>query len=397
MAKKKTKKKTTKNLGDINTYLMIALVAVLGISLYFTLSVPLVEVEEPTPPALRELTVTILGSDCTDCFNVTSAADVISQQEGVNVTEVNEVTLEEAKELTGKYNITRLPAVMIGGNITELTIPSFDLREDALVFDQTPPPYYSVEKNALVGQVSVIELRDTSCDECFNMSSVVQQLTQIGLKVTDTQIVEADSEEGEALIEQYNIEKVPTIIFSEDAMEYPVVSQVWSQVGTEESDGRLVLRSVNPPYKSTVSGKVEGLVKATYLADETCEECYDPEVFEQLLQQSFSMVFATTETLDAASTKGEFYVRKYNITQVPTVIVSKEADAYPNLAQAWAAVGTQEDDGAFVFRKMDLLGNYLQQQGDKLVYVDLESGETIGLETAEVEETTEVAGNETEN
>ena len=155
---------------------------------------------------------------------------------------------------------------------------------------------------------------------------------------------------------------------------YDVVKQVWSQVGTEESDGKLVLRFVNPPYVNVSTGKTEGLVDLTFLVDESCKDCYNSSVLKDLFQQSFGMFFQKDEATDVSSTKGKFLLKKYGIELVPTVILSKDAGIYPSLAQAWSQVGTQEKDGVYVFRNVGLLEGFFKETGATFAYENLTSG-----------------------
>ena len=183
--------------------LIIALVVVMAIGLYFTLSVP--KIEEPAPevvPPPREITLTLLGNDCDDCTDLSRAVDALKQQEGMNVTEVTELSIEESKELAEKYEITRLPALLILGNTSGLTLPNFNTKEDALVFDQVPPPYYDVAEEKLKGDVTVVLLMDQTCTDCFNLSQVIQQLSDAGLKIVNQSVVDSNDVEGKGMIEQ---------------------------------------------------------------------------------------------------------------------------------------------------------------------------------------------------
>ncbi len=369
--------KKQKDLSNINTYLIVALVIVVAIGLYFTLSVPTVKKEAEQPILAKQLTLTLVGADCKDCFNVSVAVDFIKQQPNINVTEVKEISLEDATDTIAKYNLSRLPALLISGEIANLTIPNFETREDSLVFDKAPAPYYDVASKKVKGKVSLIVLEDASCKDCFDMNAVVAQLKQAGVKIVTEQKVDAKSDEGKQLISTYKIEKVPTLLFNKEAMEYDVISQVWGQVGTEESDGKLVLRFVNPPYVNVTSGKTEGMVNLIYLMDESCAECYNATVLKELFQQSFNMYFKGEETIDVTSTKGKMMVKKYAIEAVPTVVLSKEATVYPNFAAAWNSAGTEEKDGAFVFRQVSLLKDYFAQSGGNFSYKNLTSGEIL--------------------
>lgn len=360
---------------DINTYLVVALIIAVGFGLYFTLSVP---TPKPyVPPPLPEVQVMLLGKDCEGCFNGTEAVNFLKAQQNLNVTDVKEFTLEESQQHATKYGIERLPAVVVTGNITGLTLQNFEAKNDALVFAKVPPPYYDIASKSIKGKVTVIVLQDNTCDKCFNISQISNQLTQLGINMASEKTVEAKSSEGKELISKYKIEKVPTLIFNKEALEYDVIKQVWSQVGSEESDSNLVLRIISPPYLNVSTGKIDGIVEITYLSDKTCSECYNASMVKDLLKQSFTMEFGTEKEVDIADTKGKSLLEKYKIELVPTVILSADAAAYPTLGQAWPQAGTIEKDGTFVFRSLQLL--------EGQIYKNITSGELLGKqEEAEI-------------
>ena len=64
------------------------------------------------------------------------------------------------------------------------------------------------------------------------------------------------------------------------------------------------------------------------------------------------------KTVDIASDEGKALIKKYSIKSVPTIILSKDADAYPALKQIWQQVGSVEEDGNYVFREVTQMGSY---------------------------------------
>lgn len=387
-----TKKHTkSKQPSDLTLYLTVALVIALGFVTYNTFTIPQPGAPAPAP----ELTLTYLGVDCEDCFDITVVKDFLSQQ-GITAKTVEEKTIAQSRTLAEQYGITKLPTAIITGDIEGITLDNFDAKDDALILNQAPAPYYDLESDTVKGLLTLTILQDGTCTECFDMSQIIQQLEQVGVNIAEQHTIERSSEEGQDLINKYNIDVLPTILFSKDLAEYETVTQVWSEVGTVEADGTHVLRFVNPPYLNVTSGELEGVVDLTYLVDETCPDCYDTSVFKGLFKESFNMAFGDEETVDISSTRGQFFINKYNISLVPTVILGKEANAYPNFAEAWNQVGTKEEDGAFVFTSIPLLDGYFKQtqQADGIMYKDLSTGETVN--TAAVVETTAPQTNTTE-
>ncbi|MBI4146225.1 hypothetical protein HY489_02710 [Candidatus Woesearchaeota archaeon] len=356
---------------DLNTLLVILLVLVVAAGLYFTLSVPKPKAPEPTQPALK-ITATILGNDCEDCFNTTVATDFLAKQTNLNITEIKQLTIQESKELADKYNITRLPAIVLTGEVNNLTIPNFEQKEGALVFANAPPPYYDIATKQYRGKITLTTI-DVTCQDCFNMSSLLGQLEQAGVKIDKKTQLLATSEEAKTLISKYKIQKLPTLIMSKEALEYGVINEVWGQVGSEEEDGNLILRFVYPPYVNASTGKTEGLVDLTLLTDKTCTDCLNTTVYEELFKQGLNMRTKTITNVDVSSAKGKLLIKKYNITIVPTLIASKDAAQYPVMAEVWQQLGSIEKDGSYVLRNVQLMERAV---GSPITYKNLTSGET---------------------
>ena len=68
-----------------------------------------------------------------------------------------------------------------------------------------------------------------------------------------------------------------------------------------------------------------------------------------------------TTTYDINSTEGSALIKKYNITEIPTILYSPETSVYPHFAEAWInQSNTVESDGWFVFRAVDKVGEVYQ-------------------------------------
>ena len=348
-----------KSVSMVNVVLLVVLVALVAVSAYFTFSVPKKAPVVEQKPQMVE--ADFLGADCAECFNLSIAFDFLNKQPGMKLAAVRNRTSSESEELAAKYNITRLPA---------------------LVFSTAPPPYFDVKEGKVKGIVSVIKL-EASCPTCFNTSILVDQLRASGVVLGQVQSVRAGTGEGNALVAKYKIEKIPTLIFNSDALEYEVISQVWPAVGSTESDGALVLRVVNPPYVNVSTGKEEGLVSMTYLVDASCNDCLNESTYQELFEKGFGMRFSEIKSVDVSSARGKLLVNKYAIELVPTVVLSNDAKLYPVVDQVWSQAGTQENDGSFVFRSVQLIENVV---GGPITYKNLTSNSTVDTTKSALEE-----------
>lgn len=370
--------KVTLNLTSIVTYLLVILFVILAFSLYAVTQVQqqFKEAKPVTPPKLSQLTVTVLmPPDCDDCFDSSAFAAAIRQLPLVNVTE-NKVAYdsEEGKALIETHKLTRAPAAVITGEIENVSIPGFNKTETAYFFTDTPPPYYDLGQKRVIGRVAVTFITDKGCALCFNITAFGDQLKQVGVTMSSRTPLDAADETAKQLIKKYAITKLPAMLLSGDALQYEVVKQAWQKVGSQESDGTLVLRTVSPPYKDLSTRQVRGLVTATYLTDNSCTDCYNVTLHKLVLQQSFGTQFKGEKYVDISSPSGKTLAQKYNITLVPTILLDKEAEAYDALEQAWPQIGQHFPDGTFVFQKVNLL------QG--VTYKDLSTGKTMNA-TAE--------------
>ena len=264
---------------------------------------------------------------------------------------------KEGKELIAKYSIEKLPALVVQGEISKVTVEIFDLKDDALVFAQPAAPYVNVSSNNIVGRVTLYHLKDASCEKCGDLSFMINEIKGTGVKITSEKNIDISSAEGKSLISKYRIAFAPSIVLSKDADAYTIMKQACHQIGTKEADGAYVMRTPYPPIKNLTTGKVMGVVKLIYLADKSCTECYDVNTHKVILTspQSFALKIDSEETYDISDAKGKALLSKYNITQVPTVILSSDVNVYPSSA-ALKQFFSSEKDGSFVFRKLSAVG-----------------------------------------
>ena len=218
--------------------------------------------------------------------------------------------------------------------------------------------------------VTLTVLSDSSCSDCFDMQSFVDSMKQAGVVVSKEDVVDYESEQGALLASAYEIKRVPALIISKDIENYSSIIQALNQMGTNEKDDSYVFQTLQPPYKDTETNKIRGLVDLVNLVDGSCDSCYNVSSHKDILQQGYGVVINSEVTYDISSAKGKQLLTKYNITSVPTILISPESEVYQNLNSIWGQVGTVEDDGWYVFRDETSMINF----GG---YKNLETGEFI--------------------
>ncbi len=315
-------------------------------------SVKLEEIEELRAPAKLEMI--IINVDCNDCFSLDSVISRLKNNPGVEIVEyrVLDSSLSEAKALVEQYGIEKLPTIVLRGEINKTEISGFEMVGDALVYVDQKPPYVDAKNARVVGLVSAAIIKDTTCDVCYSLEGIVDNLKQNGVVFSEIKTIDFNSTEAKELIEKYGIVRVPALLLSTDIDAYPIANNL-KQTGIQARDGYYVFET-QAPYVDAKSGEIKGLVTLIMINDSSCNDCYDVRIHKQILV-GFGLAINEEKIVDVNSDEGQDLINRYNITKVPTVILTGDVGVYEAFKQIWAQVGTIEEDGAYVFRNMNAL------------------------------------------
>ena len=256
------------------------------------------------------------------------------------------------------YEIKTLPTIIILGEIdsNKIKFDNFEKVNNALVLKQQVVPHFSINSNKLNGIVDIIEIMDSSCEKCVELSSIPLTLGQSGVSIGDWKKIEYNSTEGVALVKKYLLTHAPTVLISKEINYYDSVKQSLSQAGASDKGDYYSLHSTSPQYRNITSNKIVGLTDLILIDDKTCGNCYDVNLNKVALE-NLGITINTEKTYDISSSEAKSLIAKYSIEKVPTMILSSEANSYPGFANVWQEVGTIENDGFFVMRKPEIIGN----------------------------------------
>ncbi|MEF9475848.1 MAG: cupredoxin domain-containing protein [Candidatus Mariimomonas ferrooxydans] len=369
--------KIKKTKSDYIIYVIIAgviLFSVLNISFIMTRNYIIEEAirnyeieNEPEPAKLQ--VIKISASSCAECFNIDPVLEALRNNDNINITseETLELSSTEAMQLIERYGIEKLSTVLVLGEINKSEVIGMwnddwkvVMENDRMLsafFVGLLPPYYDLKDSSIVGMVSLKHIMDNSCEQCSDLSQVINFFKQNGVKFSDEESMEYTSQQAAEVISEFSIRRVPAIIVSKDILEYPSVAQVWNQLNASEKEGFYAIPSIIPPYRNLETNDIEGLVDITYLTDNSCEDCYNVSIYRQSLVQ-FGAVIDNEDYVDITSDNGNILMERYNITKVPTIILSPDAGMHRNLVQAWSVMGDIADDGSFVMRNHTAPGKY---------------------------------------
>lgn len=332
--------------------------------------------QEKLKPAKIEL-VTVQNSKCKGCFDISAVIDYVKS---ANVEVAKEISFEfdssEGKNLINKYGLDKIPSLVVTGEIDKFSIQGFEKDKGALIFDQPIPPFTSPASGKIEGMVSLSYIKDSKCVSCADLTFLISQIKAAGIKIVDEKIIEAGGSQGNSLVKKYNIGFAPTIILSKDAEAYAIMEQAWPQIGTKENDGSYVMRVPIPPFLNMTSKVLRGIVDMIYVTDNSCRDCYNVSQHREILanEQGFAVRLGMEEYVDIGDAKGEELISKYNITQVPTVIVSDEISVYPS-SQALKQFFSVEKDGSYVFRLLSAVGTYKDLGKNEIVKAQQTEGQ----------------------
>ncbi|AKM83525.1 hypothetical protein A2422_01495 [Candidatus Woesebacteria bacterium RIFOXYC1_FULL_31_51] len=318
----------------------------------------------------------ITDSSCSNCFNIDNAISTFKKL-NVKVEEENsfEFNSNEGKELIDKFQIKKIPTYIVTGDVSNKKLNNFidvngEIKDDNFIFTKVLPVYKDTTSNLEMGNVTATLITDPDCTKCTNLKPIIEEFKKANVKIKELKEIAWNTTEGQKIIRQYKITKIPSFIFSSDFDLYDNAKSTWSNFGSVEKDKTYITRNTPLPYRDLNKGRILGLVDIIYLTDSTCQECYDPEAVQKPIVTSGYGVYLNSETkIDISSLRGKDLIKKYKITKIPTIILSPEVDQYVNLKNVWKSVGKIEFDGWYVFTELNQLNN--------LTYKDLSTNTIV--------------------
>ncbi len=202
------------------------------------------------------------------------------------------------------------------------------------------------------------------CENCYDMNELVSFIKSQNVKIIQEKNLLFTDKDAQKIMSENNIKSLPALIITGETFQSNI-APLWQNLGVEPVDDVIVLSDI-PPYYSLDEKIVVGLVEVIRLTDNSCVECYDVETHMQVLPR-FGIYIDRSLTYDISSDNGKKLVEKYNITKVPTTILSPDVSIYNSLVQIWNQVGTVESDGWYVFRATDQMGTYKDLSQNKVI------------------------------
>ncbi len=209
-----------------------------------------------------------------------------------------------------------------------------------------------------------LALITNDCENCYDMENAITFIKSQNVNIIQEKTLSYTDKEAQDIIKENGIQSLPALVITGETLQDNVIN-LWDNIGAELVGNTVFVAGI-PPYYSLGKQKIVGLVQVIRLTDNSCAECYDVENHMQILPR-FGIYIDKSLTYDVSSNDGKDLLKKYNITKVPTTILSPDISAYPALTQIWDQVGTVESDGWYVFRATEQMGIYKDLHQNKVI------------------------------
>ncbi len=324
---------------------------------------------------------------CADCESASILLEELKSMEAdfaFGIGKIDEISHDsgEGKEIIDRYELERLPTLILSRNasedanfrqVWESQIGTID-DDGTFVFREQYPPYYHTGSGSVVGFVNGTVISPTNCTECGDLNVFFDFLSgdQVGMVFSEKTNLSESDPGAQALIERYNITKLPVFILKGDAGVYSVYETNIKSITSREDGDVYVLREAVPPYVDLSDNhSIKGIIDVIKIVDSECTECFDVDDLLGSLSSAFGFEIRNESLVEVNTTAGSELVDEYNITHVPTVMISSDASVYPSFKDAWSTAGDLMN-GWYIYRGHDGVAD--------LVYRDLSAplNESVG-------------------
>ncbi|MBI5135158.1 hypothetical protein HZA86_02905 [Candidatus Uhrbacteria bacterium] len=221
------------------------------------------------------------------------------------------------------------------------------------------------KEDARPANIEITVISDKDCKECFDVTPTLTEIERANVAVTAKRTLDRIDEEAKAMIAQYAIQRLPTIIIRGEVQKQESFKTALAQFGDVTGD-TFVLRKIGGPSVVASTGEIKGKTTLTLLRDSSCSQCYEVQKHRAILYR-FGLTPTAFSVVDVNAAEGRALVKKYGISLVPAFVLTGEVTEYSDLLTLWPTVGIV-NNGAYVFTQgVPTMG----------VYKDLKTGKII--------------------
>jgi len=177
--------------------------------------------------------------------------------------------------------------------------------------------------------------------ECTGCNLKELTLVVRAFNVTSAKEIKADTKEGQTLLQKYKIEKLPALIILGELNK--------TGLNVTQVEDALIYTLKNPPYYDVQTQRFSGLVKVNLVEADNCAQCFSLDPFIASLQEE---IFITNIT-KLKESEAKNFLNIYNLTKLPALIISQDAEVYKSFTEAWKQFGERAKDGSYLLKDIN--------------------------------------------
>ena len=189
------------------------------------------------------------------------------------------------------------------------------------------------------------------CIECTQVEDYLEVYKKAWVKFEFTNLKKYNTWEYKAHFNEYDITKLPFIVFSEELNNYETISNSWDNTfGYRNEKMEYIPTDIIPPYFDIKTKQVKWLINIVYIWDQNCNDCYKIED-SILILRKFWLRFKNINKIDKENKEAIKLIQKYNINTFPAIILSKNTKLYKNFSYFWKNMWSIEGDWRYILKK----------------------------------------------
>lgn len=217
-------------------------------------------------------------------------------------------------------------------------------------------PQLEVKNNSELVNITIF--KNTKCVKCIQLDDYLKVYKKAGVKFWDISTLEYNSSDYNSNINNYNIKKLPFVVFSKELNSYKTISNSWDNTfWYKNNKWEYIPTDIIPPYFDLQSWEVKWLIDIIYIWDKECRECYTINDSIKIFKQ-FWLKFNKKATLNIDDKEALELIKKYEINTFPTVLLSSNMELYKNFTYFFQNFWTKELDNKYILRDASKIGLY---------------------------------------
>ncbi|RMD45812.1 hypothetical protein D6829_01215 [Candidatus Pacearchaeota archaeon] len=341
------KKKKRKNKTSLQDFLVVGVIIVAIILAYLLLN-------QSNDQKIKINVIRITAPNCQNCLDTSKIMQgILKSEKDLIVSSEKKISADsdEGRKITEKYKISRVPAIVIFSNkIDKVNVIQglFKIENNVAIFEKAVP-YLDLQSGEVKGIVKISQI-SKDCKECPKPSQIEGAFKRLGV-VTDSNVetIDVNSDKAKKIFNETKVKFYPMFLISKEIEEYWWVMPQLSHSLGKIKEGYF-LKSPLPPYFDK-DGIKRGLVKLTIIYNKSCSDCFNMSSFKSALERA-GIFIANEQLVDVSSLYGKSLIKKYNISKIPSLIISKDIIEYTPILKELNNTGTFEKDGNYVLRNL---------------------------------------------